>query len=248
MSEAVNLARRPFANTRPLRRLGIALWIVGAALAVVVGSLYWRSLFGIEGGQETIAKLERSIADERRRLAAAETALAGMDLRRQNVEASYLGARLRERTFPWSALFEHIARVLPRRVRLVSLAPQAADPRPQRRSGRAADLASRTRRPGSLATADRVYLQMAGVAADDEALTDLLDRLFASEWFMSPSLPIERREEGQIGFSLGVTYLPAGGRRIEARPARPTPTPTIEEEDESPDDGEATPSESEETR
>ncbi len=249
MNEAVNLARRPFANIRPLRRLGIVLWIVGAALAVVVGLLYWRSLFGIEGGQEKIAALERSIADERRRLTAAEAALAGMDLRRQNVEASYLEARLRERTFPWSALFEHLARVLPRRVRLVSLAPQAADPRPQRRSTRAAaDRTTRTRRPGSLATTDRVYLQMAGVAADDEALTDLLDRLFASEWFMSPSLPVERREDGQIGFSLGVTYLPAGGRRIEARPARPAPTPTIEEEDGTRGDGKAPPSASEETR
>lgn len=248
MNEAVNLARRPFANTRPLRRLGIALWIVGAALAAVVGLLYWRSLFGIEGGQEKIAALDRSIADERRRLTAAETALAGMDLRRQNVEASYLEARLRERTFPWSALFEHLARVLPRHVRLVSLAPQAADPRPQRRSTRAVDRTARTRRPGSLATTDRVYLQMAGVAADDEALTDLLDRLFASEWFMSPSLPVERREDGQIGFSLGVTYLPAGGRRIETRPARPQPTPTIEEEGGTRDDGEAPPSASEETR
>jgi Tfp pilus assembly protein PilN len=228
----VNLARRPFANTRPLRRVGVMLWLVGAALAVVVGVLYWRSLFGIEGGQEKIAAIERSIADERRRLAAAEAALAGMDLRRQNVEASYLEARVRERTFPWSALFEHLAQVLPRRVRIVSLAPRAVDPRPLRRSVRTADLASRSRRPGSLATGDRVYLQMTGVAAADEALTDLLDRLFASPWFTGPSLPTERRDNGQIAFSLGVTYLPAGGRRVEQRPARPVPTPIIEEEDE----------------
>lgn len=230
MNGAVNLARRPFANIRPLRRLGVVLWIAGAALAVVVGLLYWRSLFGIEGGQEKIAALERSIADERRRLAAAESALAGMDLRRQNVEATYLGARVRERVFPWSALFEHLAQVLPRRVRIVSLAPQAADPRPLRRSVRTADLASRSRRPGSLAAGDRVYLQMTGVAADDEALTDLLDRLFASQWFTGPSLPAERRgEHGQIEFTLGVTYLPAGGRRAEERQAPPEPAPAIDE-------------------
>src|SRR6185295_15528787 len=39
---AVNLASRPFANTRPLRRVAALLWLVGAVLAVVVGLLYWR--------------------------------------------------------------------------------------------------------------------------------------------------------------------------------------------------------------
>ena len=130
---AVNLASRPFANTRPLRRVAVLLWIVGAALAAVAGALYWRSFFGIEGGREKIAAVDRSLAAEQRRLAAAEQALAGMDLRQQNVEASYLEARLRERTFPWSALFEHLAQVLPRHVRLSSLAPQSGDPRGTRR-------------------------------------------------------------------------------------------------------------------
>ncbi|HET9767381.1 MAG TPA: hypothetical protein VFS60_11075, partial [Thermoanaerobaculia bacterium] len=142
---AVNLASRPFANTRPLRRVAVLLWIVGAVLAAVAGTLYWQSFFGIEGGREKIAAVDRSLAAERRRLAAAETALAGMDLRRQNVEATYLEARLRERTFPWSGLFEHLAQVLPRKVRLVSLSPQAGDTRADRgaRRGAAALLRSR---------------------------------------------------------------------------------------------------------
>ena len=216
----MNLARRPFANLRPLRRLGVALWVVGAAFAVIAGVLYWRSLFGIEGGRDTIAATERAAATERRRLAAAEAALAAIDLRRQNVEAAFLEARLRERTFGWSALFEHLGEVLPRHVRLRSLSPQAVDP---------GAVGARSRRAGSMAVGGRVQLQMTGVAADDKALTDLLDRLFASRWFVNPSLPIERSEEGEIGFSLGVTYLPAGDGRVEARPSPPAPTPTVEE-------------------
>ena len=229
---AVNLASRPFANTRPLRRVAVLLWIVGAVLAAVAGTLYWRSFFGIEGGREKIAAVDRSLAAERRRLAAAETALAGMDLRRQNVEAAYLEARLRERTFPWSALFEHLAQVLPRKVRLVSLSPQVGDARA--RSGRrGAEALLRGRRPAPVAGGGRVHLQMAGVAANDEALTDLLDRLFASNWFANPSLPNERRENGQLGFSLGVSYLPAGraaaARAAEAAPA-PVPPPSLVEQ------------------
>ena len=225
MSAAVNLARRPFANTRPLRRVALALWLLGAVLAAVAGTLYWRSFFGIEGGQEKIAAVDRSLAAERRRLAAAEAALAGMDLRRQNVEATYLEARLHERTFPWSALFEHLAQVLPRHVRIVSLSPKAGDPRGSRRSQSGAAGLLRSRRPVSVAAGERVYLQMAGVAADDEALTDLLDRLFASPWFANPSLPVERREGGQIGFALGVSYLPAGRRAAGATAASEEPVP-----------------------
>jgi len=222
---AVNLASRPFANTRPLRRVAVALWLVGAVLAAVAGTLYWRSFFGIEGGREKIAAVDRSLVVEQRRLAAAEAELASMDLQRQNLEAAYLEARLRERTFPWSALFEHLAQVLPRKVRLVSLSPQAGDPRRDpANSGVAAVL--RSRRPTSVGSSSRVYLQMTGVAANDEALTDLLDRLFGSEWFTNPSLPSERRDEGQIGFSLGVTYLPKGraAARAEALAARREPS------------------------
>ena len=224
---AVNLASRPFANTRPLRRVAVLLWIVGAVLAAVAGTLYWRSFFGIEGGREKIAAVDRSLAAERRRLAAAETALAGMDLRRQNVEAAYLEARLRERTFPWSALFEHLAQVLPRKVRLVSLAPQAGDPRVDRSARRGAEAVLRNRRPASVAAGGRVYLQMAGVAANDEALTDLLDRLFASNWFANPTLPNERRENGQLGFSLGVSYLPAGRAAAATASARMAEAPAL---------------------
>jgi Tfp pilus assembly protein PilN len=216
---AVNLASRPFANTRPLRRVALLLWVVGAVLAAAAGWLYWHSFFGIEGGREKIAAVDRSLEAERRRLAAAEQALAGMDLRSQNVEAAYLEARLRERTFPWSALFEHLAQVLPRHVRLVSLAPQAGDPRASRR----AQSLLRSRRPGSMAASGRVYLQMSGVAADDEALTNLLDRLFASQWFANPSLPNERNENGQLAFSLGVSYLP-GGRGSLAVAELPPPS------------------------
>lgn len=206
---AANLASRPFANTRPLRRVALALWVVGAVLMGVAGYLYWRSLFGIEGGRAQIADVDRSIAAERRRLDAAEAALAGMDLRRQNAEATYLDARVRERAFPWSALFEHLAQVLPRKVRLVSLAPQSGDPR----------AGTRSRRPASVASAGRVYLQMTGAAANDEALTDLLDRLFANRWFERPTLPTEHRDpNGTIGFVLGVSYLPGGPRAAAAAP------------------------------
>ncbi|HEV8631890.1 MAG TPA: PilN domain-containing protein [Thermoanaerobaculia bacterium] len=216
----VNLAGRPFANTRPLRRAAAALWVLGVVLAGLAGWLYWQSLFGIEGKRAQIVEIERGIATERRRLANAESSLAGMDLRRQNTEASYLNARIGERTFPWSGLFEHLAQVLPRKVRLFSLAPQAPE---QRGAGR------RSRRPGSTVSGGRVYLQMTGAAESDEALTELLDRLFKDPWFASPSLPTEHRQEGVIQFVLGVYYLPGGPPTALAVRPPVAPAPRITE-------------------
>ena len=219
---AVNLAGRPFANTRPLRRVATALWVVGAVGAVVVAILYWRALFGIEGRRTEIAAVDRAIAEERRRLAAGEAALAALDLRRQNVEAAYLEARIRERTFPWSALFEDLSEVLPRKVRLASLSPKASA------SLRDSNVA-RSRRPGSAVSLGSVQLQMTGAAANDEALTELLDRLFASRHFSHPTLPTERRDtDGTIGFALGVSYLPPGREAARGPAPRTEPATVVE--------------------
>jgi len=215
----VNLAARPFANTRPLRRVAVALWALGVALLGVAGWLYWRSLFGIEGKKEERVGVEHQLETERRRLATAESALAGMDLARQNVEATYLNARIGERSFPWSQLFEHLAAVLPKKVRLYSLTPHARDAR--------ASSAVTLRRTATLprksgALPDRVVLEMTGSAATDEDLTQLLDQMFRSPWFSDPSLPREQRQDGGIGFALSVAYRPGG------RSARmPSPAPAV---------------------
>jgi Tfp pilus assembly protein PilN len=200
----VNLARRPFANLRPIQRLGIALWVVGGALAVVAGILYWRSLFGIETKQEELAAIERRIADERLRLETAEANLRRANLRRQNLEATYLNERIAERTFPWSVLFEDLAEVLPREVRLFSLSPQSA--------GRAAARAAERDRSGGAREGRQVYLQMTGAAENDEALLTLLDNLFASPYFDAPSLPRETLDGSTVQFALSVVYLPDAPR------------------------------------
>jgi Tfp pilus assembly protein PilN len=210
----VNLARRPFANTRPIRRAAILLWVLAVGLAALVGWLYWRSLFGIEGQKEERARVERQIGEERRRLAAAESALATMDLARQNTETAYLNARFGERNFPWSELFVHLSEVLPRKVRLFSLAPQ---------TGEARGRTTASRRPHT--SSGPVFLSLTGAAATDEDLTQLLDGMFKSPWFSQPTLPREQRQNGVIQFALTVAYRPAG--RATVLLPEPTPTPAV---------------------
>ena len=201
---SVNLARRPFANIRPIQRLGVALWVIGGALAIAAAVLFWRSLFGIETKKEELAAIERRIAAERLQLETAEASLRRMNLRRQNQEASYLNDRIAERTFPWSVLFEDLAEVLPREVRLFSLAPQSAAGVTR---ASAAPVVRRDPRGGR-----RVFLQMSGAAESDEALLRLLDNLFASPYFDAPSLPRETFEGNSVQFALSVHYLPDATR------------------------------------
>ncbi|MDX1632558.1 MAG: hypothetical protein R3234_11885, partial [Thermoanaerobaculia bacterium] len=126
----LNLARRPFANTRPVVRVSILLWTVGIVLACINLWLYGRSLSGMEHLEERLETTEKQILREESRLAEAEEALRGMNLRDQNAEALYLNARIAERSFPWSRLFDHLAEVLPREVRLQSLSPRRFEPEP----------------------------------------------------------------------------------------------------------------------
>jgi hypothetical protein len=199
--EPVNLARRPFANTRPVVRVSILVWVVGGLLAVANGWLYSRSLFGLEDQRERVRELGERIAAERQQAAIAEDTLRGMDLREQNELAGFLNDRIAERTFPWSRLFGDLADVLPREVRLSSLAPQgfANEGRTRRRrTSRAPD------------PADRVHLQMSGTAQSDAALLELVQNLFDDRRFESPVLPVESRQtDGTIGFQVTVFYLPA---------------------------------------
>jgi hypothetical protein len=194
-----------------MRRLGVSLWVVGGALAVFAGFLYWRSLFGIEREKEEMAGIERAMAQERRQLEVAEAGLKRMNLRRQNLEATFLNDRIADRTFPWSALFDDLGDVLPREVRLYSLAPA---PQQAGRARRDAEPA-RQLAPGA---PRRVYLQMTGAAESDEALIALLQGLFASPYFDSPSLPRETREGNALNFALNVFYLPDAPRVQAAEP------------------------------
>lgn len=195
---APNLARRPFLNLRPARRLGGAL--AAAALLLTGWNVRssWRASTGEAHQRAEIERLTGESAAARLRLATLERDLASRDLATENRRAEFLNARIAQRTFGWNLLFERLAEVLPRGVRLRRLSPKLAAENPA-----AAAAAS----PGA------VLLELAGEAEDDESLLDLVDRLFADPAFDSPDLHRESRaRSGTLQFSLTVTYLPEAGR------------------------------------
>lgn len=214
----LDLAARPFANVRPLRRVSITLWILGAALAIANTQLYLRSFAGLESTQHDLAAVQHQITELEESVESTTTALRAMDLGTQNEKVEFLNERIAERTFGWGRLFDRLGEVLPDQVRLTRLSPKVmgGDETAGRRARN-----SRRSQPGG--DPSRVHLQMTGTAEGDEALLDFIDRLYDDPAFASPSLASETRDLGiQRTFTLSVSYLPSSavdGALTEEDPA-----------------------------
>jgi Tfp pilus assembly protein PilN len=197
MARSVNLARRPFVNDRPLRRVTALLWIVGGGLLAADAFLFWGYVRGRSDQRGELGRLDEAIAGERRQLADLDRRLAAVDLEAQNLRAAFVNRQIAERSFAWSVLFDRLADLLPIDVRLVSLVPHHVGDKERARA-----------RPGA-ERPERVELAIEGVARRDEALLELLDALFADPAFTDPNLAREARDNAELRFALSVVYLPA---------------------------------------
>ncbi|HEX5760035.1 MAG TPA: PilN domain-containing protein [Thermoanaerobaculia bacterium] len=204
---APNLARRPFANTRPATRLALALWAAGALLLAGNAAVYWSYFAGSGDRRAELARLEQQVVREQQREAQAETALAGIDLAGQNEQVDFLNRKIAERAFSWSLLFDRVAEVLPDAVRLTSLRPY----------GVVADDARRRTSRRVVAEEGRVALEIRGQAKSGEALLRFVDNLFAHPAFAEPDLSQEAMDQGElIDFNLRVHYLPEVAESVAA--------------------------------
>jgi hypothetical protein len=203
--QAPNLAREPFENSRPARRVALALGFAALALTAWNVGTWWRTGAGAAERAHELERLTSTTAAARERIRTLETDLAATDLERANEEAEFLNERIDERVFSWNRLLDDLVEAMPAGVRLRQLSPK-------RESGRTAGGARRPRqvRVASAATEEReVELQIRGEAEDDEAMLEFVDRLFAHPAFRAPDLAGESRSPtGEVSFELSVVYRP----------------------------------------
>jgi Tfp pilus assembly protein PilN len=198
-SGSLNLAHRPFINTRPVTRVSILLWTLGLLLLLGNVSLFWSYLSGSAEKRNELERLEQDVQRQQQTVAQLEQRLALLDLEEQNRQVRFLNRKIEERTFSWSLLFDRLAEVLPDDVRLNRLAPA-------RKNRKALGQREDAREPQD----DRVQLIIQGVSRSDEGHYNFVDRLFAHESFENPDISRERREEGGdlVEFDVQVTYIP----------------------------------------
>lgn len=205
----LNLARRPFANVRPVFRATLALWVIGAILLGVNMFFYWRHFSGEGQSERIMGDIADRVEAERNMIAGLEKELAGFELERQNELVLFLNEKIAERTFSWSALFDDLAEALPPDVQLERVTPKFGGRRTGRRRRPAEDL-------------ELVSLSLNGQAKGGQEMHAFVDALFDHPRFREPSPTSESRREDStdLSFSLTVSYLP---RRPE--PALPVAPP-----------------------
>jgi len=211
---SLNLARRPFVNTRPVTRVSAILWILGLLLLLGNVSLFWSYHSGSANKRAELDRLEQDVQRQQQTVQQLEQRLAALELEQQNRQVRYLNRKIAERTFSWSLLFDRIAEVLPNDVRLTRLTPRSLA---RKNTGRRED---------ELEPLDgRVLLTIHGMAKSDEELLTFVDRLFAHDSFDEPDLSRETRADvnDPVEFDVQVTYIPGGksGQPVieEAAPA-----------------------------
>lgn len=202
-----NLARRPFVNERPVKRISLLLVVAGSVLLLADLWLYFGYVSTRRSTASQLVEIEAQIESERAGLEAAERSLAAAEISAQNELVEFMNARIAERTFGWSVLFDRLAGLLPQDVRLDSLSPQFVAAEAMRRGGRRAAVAEVD--PGR-----RVQLGLQGRARDGEAILTLVDALFADPAFADPDLSREIRQDGEVGFNLSVAYLPQAAEEL----------------------------------
>lgn len=218
-AESLNLAGRPFGNSRPVVRLSMLLWLLGAALLVGNILLFRSYLLSSADKRAELASGEEEVAKQQRNVDQLQGRLEGYDLVQLNDKIDFLNTQIDARTFSWSLLLDRIAEVLPNDVRLNRLVP-LTDAKSEQRAQRVRS--TRRGREGE------VTLTIHGETRSDEALSRFVDNLFAHPAFSDPNLLRESRgDEGNsnvVKFDLTVTYLPGNPARgvvVEESPAKP---------------------------
>lgn len=217
----VNLAKRPFVNRRPVVRMAALLWLLGGALLatnIFLYTSYWR---GTADNRALLAESEQALRQAEKRLEEQDRQLTSLDLRSMNREAAFLNGLISQRTFPWSALFDHLERVTPMDVRLVTVQPAVHLAGSEQSSG-SSRRQSRRRASASVWDSsgiaadqgdgpDEVELRFSGWSKTEEALTEFIDTLYQDPSFRRILLRNEalENEGGQqsIRFNLEVLFL-----------------------------------------
>ncbi len=229
--DPLNLARRPFLNSRPVVRASLLLWILGLLLLLGNVSLFWNYRQRSADKREQITRGEAEIASQQSASAKLQRQLDGFELEAQNQRVDFLNKQIEERTFSWSELLDRVTERLPHDVRLNRLAPltgQKAEKEFQR---------SHVARHAQRAS-DQVSLLITGEARNDTELLSFVQSLFRAP-FAEPDLTREERlEDGKtLKFEISVQYRPgpitaAGANGASGGPAATSAgaqTPRIEE-------------------
>ncbi len=191
MPRGLNLASRPFVNTRPAN-LAVAVFALAAVLLSVVSLRTVRDyLDGSGRTRASIAALKDETGRLSRERASAEAAVARLDLSVLAQGAADAAWIARRRAFSWTRFLSRLEATLPNEVRVTRIQLQRPDSEAE------------ARRP--VGTDAAIPLELELVCRDPDGFPKVIRTFYASEWFDHPE---PRSEEGpEVGTPEGTRLL-----------------------------------------
>jgi len=122
VSHRLNLARRPFVNTRPVNIIAAILGIATIGLTVISFQTVEEYLSGSQKTREAIAQVRREIATLEAQRDAADRALQKHDFAEIVASSEEARSIARRRTFSWTRFLSRLETTLPEDVRVSAIA------------------------------------------------------------------------------------------------------------------------------
>lgn len=189
MAHGLNLARRPFIDSRPAN---VAAAVLGAAV-LVLSFISVRTVVGyLDGSQktrDTIAALREETARLEAERRAAESRLSRYDVDAMRADAEDANRITRRRAFAWTRFLGRLEKTLPADMRIAAISLASAD---------GSDAKTGTGRN------ELFWIELTLVSRDPAGLPRAIRSFYGSPWFDRPAPRAEERGERR----------PADGRRI----------------------------------
>ncbi len=200
MPNRLNLARRPFVNTRPANAAVAVLILLVLVLSAVSGTTVKRYLEGSRLTRERILKLREELTaleNQKRQTAAS---LARFDLFELSKGIGEVNAIARRRAFSWTRFLSRLERVLPDDLRVASIGlGKAAASGPEEVGAEAAQ------------PLDSMDVTLGLVSRDPKGLPRAIEAFYASPFFEHPIPHYEETPEKGPGdgrlLSISVRYV-----------------------------------------
>ncbi len=186
MRTRINLATQPYEDARRfyLQRGGLLLLL--AVIAAVLVSLGVRSYHASRDIARKVAQERRQIAEIDRERAAAEAILNRPENRDVRDRSRFLNALIVRKAFSWTQVFSDLEKIVPPRVRIVSIRPDVN-------------------------TSNQLEIHLEAIGDSREKAIELVRRMEESPTFREPQVRVERPETGPapgVAFTIVAQYVP----------------------------------------
>ena len=180
----LNLAARPYRDYRPVYAVVVVLSLLTAFLMLNNVETYYRYIRETKSTRAKVAQVEAQARVEQQKEESAKQRVAHLDLVRLDQQTRFINAKLIERAFSWSRLFDELESILADDVRLVSVSPNFSEAGP-------------------------IELQMDFEAKSGDGMITTINRMNADPQF-SDAFPRNEtaRDDGTYVFSLSARYQP----------------------------------------